>query len=395
MGDVPPSMRPRRILYVQHTADLYGANRALLHLIGAIDRERYVPLVALPRAGPIESHLRSLGVEPIIASHIRVLWGYVARSWRMVPFGLSLLPAAIAMRHVIRHHGADLVHSNTWTTLSGGLGARLAGVPHVWHIREILPNMGGLKPALITFSLQNAQRLICISEAVASQFAGRAGAERVRVIYDGLPLVGDGFVEGKRHRDCENEHSELVVGLVGRLHPQKGQADLLHAAALLDPRLRARCRFVCVGGSSPGYEQFPIKLRALARELGVADRVEWLGFVEDARALTASFDIVALPATQPEGLGAVLLEAMAARVPVIATRAGGPVEVIADGVSGLLIPPQQPAALARALERLLGDPQLRRRLGDAGRLAVEQRFSAAQAADQVEAIYKELLEPAA
>jgi glycosyltransferase involved in cell wall biosynthesis len=394
MHDRPAPNRPHRLLYVQHTADLYGANRALLHLIGAIDRERYVPLVALPMAGPIESHLRSLGVEPIVAPHIRVLWGYVARSWRMIPFGLSLLPAAIAMRHVIRQHRADLVHSNTWTTLSGGLGARLAGVPHVWHIREILPNMGGLKPALIAFSLRNAQRLICISQAVAGQFAGRAGAERIRVIYDGIPLAGNDSV-GAGRPDDKQEHSELVVGLVGRLHPQKGQAELLHAAALLDPGLRARCRFVCVGGSSPGYEDFPTKLRTLARELGVADQFEWLGFVEDARALTASFDILVLPATQPEGLGGVLLEAMAARVPVIATRAGGPAEVIEHGVNGLLIPSQQPAALARALEQFLGDPRLRRRLGDAGRLAVEQRFSATRTADAVEQIYQELLEPAA
>jgi len=393
MADRPSASGPRRVLYVQHTADLYGANRALLHLIGAIDRDRYLPLVALPSAGPIESHLRSLGVEPMIAPHIRVLWGYVARSWRMLPFGLSLLPAALAMRDVIRRHEVDLVHSNTWTTLSGGLGARLAGVPHVWHIREILPNMGGLKPALVAFSLRYAQRLICISHAVASQFAGRPGAERIRVIYDGLPLPGDDVVAGEPPQD--DLHGELVVGVVGRLHPQKGQADLLHAAALLRPEVRARCRFVCVGGSSPGYEQYPSKLRALAQELGLADRVEWRGFVEDARRLTASFDILALPATQPEGLGGVLLEAMAARVPVIATRAGGPAEVIDHGVNGLLAPAQNPAALARALEQLLGDPQLRRRLGDAGRLAVEQRFSATRAAAAVEAIYGELLMPVA
>src|SRR5689334_23059137 len=97
MPDRLPANRPRRVLYVQHTADLYGANRALLHLISAIDRQHYVPLAVLPMGGPIERELQALGVEPIIAPHIRVLWGYVARSWRMLPFGLSLLPAALAM----------------------------------------------------------------------------------------------------------------------------------------------------------------------------------------------------------------------------------------------------------------------------------------------------------
>ncbi|HEX9373076.1 MAG TPA: glycosyltransferase, partial [Roseiflexaceae bacterium] len=242
-------------------------------------------------------------------------------------------------------------------------------------------------PGLVAFSLRSAARLICISQAVAGQFAGRAGADRVRVIYDGLPLDGD----CPAAPPFEKAPGELLVGMVGRLHPQKGQADLLRACAQIDPRLRARSRFVFVGGASPGYERLPGELQALAHELGVADRVAWLGFVEDARALTASFDILALPATRPEGLGGVLIEAMAARVPVIATRAGGPIEVIADGVSGLLVPPQKPATLARALELLLGDPLLRRRMGDAGRQAVEQRFSAAVAAAQVAAIYDELL----
>ena len=98
-----------------------------------------------------------------------------------------------------------------------------------------------------------------------------------------------------------------------------------------------------------------------------------------------------LPATRAEGLGGVLLEAMAARVPVLSTRAGGTAEVVDDEETGLLVPPQQPAALARALARLLGDPQLRRRLGAAGRRAVEQRFGADSMARQVERIYAELL----
>src|SRR5919206_4919331 len=141
-----PRPDARHILYVQNAADLYGASRALLHLLGALDRDHFTPFVALPGDGPLAGHLRALGVEPIIAPHLRVLWSHLVRSWRVVPFGLGLLPSALAMRRLIARHGIELIHSNTWTILSGALGARLAGIPHVWHIREILRDMGGFKP---------------------------------------------------------------------------------------------------------------------------------------------------------------------------------------------------------------------------------------------------------
>src|SRR4029078_8619073 len=96
------SPSPRRILYVQLAPDLYGASRALLHLLAALDRTRYTPLVALPGPGALFDQLRKLDIEQIITPHIRVLMGQVARSWRMLPFGLSLFPAALGMRRVIQ-----------------------------------------------------------------------------------------------------------------------------------------------------------------------------------------------------------------------------------------------------------------------------------------------------
>lgn len=388
------STSPRRILYVQLAPDLYGSSRALLHLLAALDRARYTPLVVLPGPGPLVEHLRKLDIDPIITPHIRVLMGQVTRSWRAVPFGLSLIPAALGMRRIIQRSAADLVHSNTWTTLSGALGARLADVPHVWHIREILPNFGGMKPALARLTLRGAARLLCISEAVATQFAGYAGAERVQVVYDGLPLPGACLSIGERalvRRSYGAAPSERLIGLVGRLHPQKGQDEFLRAVALLEPRLRASCRFLIIGGAQPGYEQLGAELAALAHQLGIADRVQFLGFQAETQPIIAALDALVLPATRPEGLGGVLLEAMSMGVPVIATRLGGPVEIIDDHVSGLLIAPRQPEQLAHALTELLDNAQLRHSLGDAGRVVVEQRFNATRTTAQIQQVYSDLL----
>jgi len=383
-----------RILYIQNTADLYGASRALLNLLGALDRDRFAPLVVLPGAGPLVAHLRALDIDPIIAPHLRVLWASVLRSWRVLPFGLGLLPSALALSRLARRHSVALVHSNTWTILSGALGAQLAGLPHVWHIREILRAMGGLKPALLAYTVRSAKRLICISAAVAAQFAGRARPDSLRIIYDGLPLdaarADPSAAAALRQRYGIGADTRLV-GVIGRLHPQKGQADLLRACAQLDPRLRATTCLMIAGDPLPGAEALASELAALAHELGIADRVRFLGFLADVRPLLDALDILVLPATRPEGLGGVLLEAMAARVPVIATRAGGPVELIDDGVNGILVPPQRPDELARALERLLDDPNLRRSMATAGRQLVERRFDAAGMAAQVMQVYDEIL----
>lgn len=379
MSDSAP---PARILYVQHAADLYGASRALLHLLAALDRSRFTPLVVVPTAGPLLDSLCALDIEPLILPSIQTLWGSVVRSWRVVPFALGLLPSALAMRALIRREKANLVHSNVWTVLSGASGARLAGVPHIWHAREILPIIGGLKPLLARYTLRSSARVVCISEAVAAQFVGLPGAERVRVIYDGLPLAN-------APEQSRVDSSNLTIGVVGRLHPQKGQAELLRAYSLLEPRLRARSRLVFAGGTSPGHEAYADELQALARSLDVAERAEFLGFVPHARRLIGQFDILALPATRPEGLGGVLLEAMAACVPVLATRAGGAAEVVEDGVNGLIVAPGDVRGLADALARLLGDAGLRERLGAAGRQTVEARFTAQRMAEQTMALYEE------
>lgn len=389
-----PGARAQRILYVQNTADLYGASRALLNLIGALDRARFAPLVALPADGPLAAELRAREIEPIIAPHLRVLWASGLRSWRALPFFAGLPLSALALRNLARRRDVALVHSNTWTVLSGAAGARMAGLPHVWHIREILRDMGGLKPALLAYTVRRAQRLICISAAVAAQFEGRARPGGLRIIHDGLPLgaPGAGAGEAAALRRRLGIGPELcVVGLLGRIHPQKGQADLLRAAALLDPSLRERISFVIAGDPLPGAEDLARDLAAMARELGLAEQVHFTGFLADPRPLLAALDILTLPATRPEGLGGVLLEAMAAGAPIIATRAGGPAEVIEDGVNGILVDPQRPADLARAIERLARDPELRSRMGAEGRLTVTRRFDAASAAAQVMRVYDELL----
>jgi glycosyltransferase involved in cell wall biosynthesis len=160
-----------------------------------------------------------------------------------------------------------------------------------------------------------------------------------------------------------------VVVCVSRLEPEKGVAALVEAV----PRMLESCpRALCLIAGSGSQEP---ALRNLLKSLGVEDRVRLLGFRADAMSLIRAADVFVLPSPK-EGAGMVLLEAMALGKPVVACRAGGPEEIVAPGVTGLLVPPDDPAALGEALAQLLGDASTRRQMGQAGLERFRQLYSA-------------------
>jgi glycosyltransferase involved in cell wall biosynthesis len=163
----------------------------------------------------------------------------------------------------------------------------------------------------------------------------------------------------------------------------KGQRTLLRACAGLDVSV------VLVGADLEQGGAYRQLLEREAAELGMADRVLFAGYRADAPALLRSFDVFALPSTI-EGLPLVVLEAMAAGVPVVATPVGGVGELVRDGETGLLVPPEDPDALAAALRRLLAEPETARRLTEAAGAHVAERFSERVMCERVLAVYEDL-----
>jgi glycosyltransferase involved in cell wall biosynthesis len=173
-----------------------------------------------------------------------------------------------------------------------------------------------------------------------------------------------------------------VVGIVGRLQPWKGQHHVIRAVAELARRGHDVHGLVIGGaafGLSPEYEP---ELHVLAREEGVVDRVTFAGQLPDAARYLAAMDIL-VNASKPEPYGLVLLEAMAAGVPTVAYATGGPLDIVVDGVTGLLVPPERLVALADAVEALVVDPEMRERFGEAGRVRVSEVFTPGRAADEL------------
>jgi glycosyltransferase involved in cell wall biosynthesis len=181
--------------------------------------------------------------------------------------------------------------------------------------------------------------------------------------------------------------SPFSVAILGRIADWKGQDVLVHALA--EPALaEIDARAVIAGDAYPGEEAPDIA--ALARALGVEDRVEFLGFTPNPEQVLASVDAVAVPSTRPDPLPNSALEALAAGRPVVAAAHGGLTEIVKEGETGFLIEPGNPQALATALRRLADDPDLRTRMGEAAAADARERFTVDRMLDEIEALYRRL-----
>ena len=370
------------ILFLQSSAERYGADRQLLALASGLDRQRFTPVAVLPERGELAALLEDAGVEVATADLAILRRAELGprSAWRILRSDLSELEA------LARERGAALVHSNTSVIVSGqGLADRI-GVPHVLHVREIYPRVPLAWP-LWRRRLLAADRLLCVSRAVAAQFPA---SERVAVVHDGLPRVPSRADRVAARAAIGIDATTFAVAVLGRLSAWKGQ-DVL-ARALAEAPLESIGAIGLLAGTAwPGAERPVAELERLRDRLGLGDRLRTLGFEDDLATLLGAVDAVAVPSTRPDPFPNAALEAAAAGVPVVAASHGGLPEILRDGETGVLVEPGDPAALASALRALADDPDRARAIGAAAAADVAARFSAERMLAAVQAQYDSLL----
>ncbi len=345
--------------------------------------------VVLPSLGELGERLSAAGVEVVVLP-LAVLRRRLLTPGGVLRLGIQGWRERRALAVLARD--ASIVHSNTSVVLGGRAAARSAGVPHVIHVREIYAGAAGGMAArlwpLWRRRLERADALVCVSEAVAAQFGDGDGGWR-----DGTVVVHDGLVRPElldvdhRMGGLSRTASAFSVAVLGRIADWKGQDVLVRALA--EPALAEIGAVAVIAGDAYPGETAP-DIAALARSLGVEDRVRMLGFRANPAEILASVDAVAVPSTRPDPLPNSAIEALAAGLPVVAAAHGGLPEIVRDRVTGLLVRPGDPAALAQALRSLAGDPELRERMGEAARADVRERFGLERMADEVEAVYASL-----
>ena len=410
--------RKQKILYVEMAHGLGGSVVSLYQLVRGLDRSRYDPIVLFYWDNPYVGRFRQLGLETIVWAGPRkkgdamvplsppLLVSGRYRGWlEKFPWmegfyhGLGLvlrtifqtLPLAWRVRRIIRSRGVDLVHANDLVGCNREviLAARLSGRPCICHIRAF-----ERYTALDRFLIQFVDRFIFISQAIASSCISQ-GVDPMRgtVVYNALDATEffQAFDDGSGRERLGLRPDDRVVGIIGRLVPWKGHEVFLRAMAQVAASMpHLKCLIIGdaeSGDEEQGSRRYRAELEDLVRELGLADRVKFLGWRGDVPQLLSTMDLLVHSSIEPEPFGRVIIEGMAAGKPVVAVAAGACPELIENGVSGLLVPPGDADALAEAVKTLLQDPDRMRAMGIVARRQVENRFSIAEHVRRIEQIY--------
>lgn len=384
------------VLYLTAHPDLSGAERYLIDLVRHLDRERFRPVVLVPREGRLAGELVEAGIDVRVIDlgvlhHKRELY-----SPRLLLRLLSLLASVVRVALLIRRERVDLVNSNTIGVWSGALAARLTGVPHVWHVREILTQPRWLWKVMRLLIPMLSARVICTSAAVREHFQSAAPrSSKLLIVHDGIDAasMAEDLDEGfdLANGGIGSLETAPTVGMLARVNPWKGQ-DVFVQAAHLVLQKHPRAQFHLAGGCLPVYQHLQRRLEKRIATYGMATRVHLLGSLSprQAAAFISQLDILVVPSTSPDPFPRTVLEGMAFAIPVIASDAGGPREVIVPGVTGLLVAPGNPDALARAITELLDDACLRDSMGRAGKARLAEHFDLGARVGAIERIYRQL-----
>ncbi len=385
----------KSILFIHQSAELYGSDKTILMFISQMDKTKYFPVVILPFEGPLKVEFEKNGIKVVIAPVLK-LYRKMFTPGNLTKFAGEYKKGMDMLDALHREHNFSLVYSHTLAALIGFMWASKRKIRHLWHVQEIIA-----RPALFNrgfkflLSRKANDKVIYDSRETMNFWADGepAIAKKSDFIWNGLdpaekPIHTAEEIASVR-REFFNADDQPVIGLVGRINSWKGQPLLLRAFARIASDY-PDAKLVYLGSAPPNQDFFVDDLKSNIQKLGLTERVTIIPFRQDIWKFWDALDIAVVPSTEPEPFGMVAIEAMLAGKPVVAANHGGLTEIVLDGQTGFLFEPGNDDALASALRKLLDDPQMRTRFGQAGKERASTVFSLRNHVEQFEAVFEEI-----
>jgi L-malate glycosyltransferase len=349
--------RKTRILYVNHTGNMSGAEKVLVEILRGLDYDRYEPVVICPSQGGLAEEVLQLGVEqhPLQAVNTR----FARRPDQLLRSIAPIFKAVIGLRKKIRILAPDVIHANS---VRAGIVATLAatgtGKAVIWHVHDTLPKHPGSSAIRLLALMARRTRVIAVSQAAAQRFCGSLPlAKKVQTIHNGVdlsrfPVKQEG---GSPFRESIGvSRQDFLVCAIGQICARKGLLELIDAIGQICKRA-PHVHLAIVGRVVFQHEaEYLEALHAAAAAAGVEDRVHFTGELHNVSPVLQGADLLVLN-SRDEPFGLVLIEAMASGTPVLATRVGGIPEIISDSENGWLVEKGDTAGLASKLLELSRD----------------------------------------
>lgn len=382
-------MTPSNVLYINPTAKMSGAEFSLLSLLENLDKDRFKPRLLLPEEGFLSQKAREAGIE------VLVLPSYIRFGER---HGLSTLHRILAsagrVSRILKNKNIDILHCNApRAAYIAGISAKLSGIPLIAHVRDIhlSPFSRAVQGRYLGYM---SDSIIAVSQATKDSILKFRPelAPKVSVVYNGIDFKKISAGHGYRIRAELGLTPDMsVIGCVGILETVKGQ-DVLIRASIEIKREIPGLKVLIVGDSfSDEGDSFKHKLGEMVKRSGLEETILFTGFRSDVYDVMEAMDLYVHPAVYPDPFPRSLLEAAALGRSIISTRVGGVPELLDDGDSAVMVPPEDAPALARAVIRLLRDREEACRLARNAQKKVQENFTVESHVEKVAKVYDRFL----
>ena len=363
------------VLFVSHTAQVSGAEKVLLNLLSYFDTNIVKPIVVCPENGTLVEDLRNQNVAVKLIPMPLLIRTF--NPGKLLKYCLAFYRYARRFIREIRAAKADIVHCNSFTsTLYSILPAKLTKTPVIWHMHDILQDRLFNK-IFIRVTALGADKIICVSDATKNalvKFGVRA--DKCDVIYNSIRN------SEARHNSLANFRQEIgatgnskIISMIGQLAEWKGQDVFIDATTKL---VRKFSNFKCVivgDVISPSEERYKKNIFRMVDTLKLSNYIIFTGFRSDVQKIINDSDVIVHASIKPDPLPTAIIEAMNSGKAVVATNVGGVPELVTNYRTGLIVPPNDPVALANAIAKLIAAPEKAAEMGTLAKQVIQRRFN--------------------